>query len=87
MSLESVSTLTLLQEVAISMMIFGPVAEAARGGHSSSLFDLLVGSIFLVITWAQYFRVEQSKGVNIWISIGISAICSFFIWSGLAALI
>ena len=69
------------------MMIFGPVAEAARGGHSSPFFDLLVGSMFLVFTWAQYFRGDQSKGVNIWISIGISAICSVFIWSGLAALI
>lgn len=68
------------------MMIYGPVAEASRGGHSSPTFDLLVGFTFLVITWIQYLRTDPAKRVNIWISIGISAICGVFIWSGIAAL-
>ena len=69
------------------MMIYGPVAEAARGGHSDPTFDLLVGFIFLALTWISYFRKTSAKPVSIWMCIGISAICGVFVWSGISALI
>jgi hypothetical protein len=73
--------------VTSAMTIFGPVAEAAQGGHSSPSFDLLVGFAVLGLTWISYFRIDSSKKMTIWIAIGISAICGVFIYSGLAALI
>ncbi|QHN03180.1 hypothetical protein FTO74_07215 [Granulicella sp. WH15] len=68
------------------MIIFGPVAEAAHGGHSDPSFDLLVGFAVLALTWIGYFRRESGKPVSIWIAVAISAICAVFIYSGLAAL-
>lgn len=69
------------------MITYGPVANASRGGHGNPSFDLLIGFTFLALTWIQYFRSDSSKKVNIWINIGISAICGVFIWSGVAGLI
>ena len=69
-------------------MIYGPVAEASHGGHGNPAFDLLIGFAFLIATWRyQYFRSDQRKRVNIWVTIGISCICGVFIWSGIASLL
>jgi len=68
------------------MIMYGPVGEAARGGHGSPTFDLVIGFAFLAMTWIQYFRTDPSKRTHIWVSVGISAICGVFIWSGIAAL-
>jgi len=69
------------------MIYFGPVAEAARGGQSSPTFDLVVGFAVLAITWISHFRKSEHGKSSIWISIGISAICAVFLFSGLSALI
>ena len=61
----------------MSIVPFGPVAEAARGGHSSPSFDLLVGFSVLAITWFGYTK-RQPK-INIWPMIGITANCLLFI--------
>jgi len=68
------------------MIIFGPVSEAAHGGHSSPSFELLVGLIVLALTWIGYFRADSSKKVSIWIAIAVSVICGVFIYSGASAL-
>jgi hypothetical protein len=33
------------------MIYFGSVSEAAKGGHSSPTFDLVVGFAVLLLTW------------------------------------
>jgi hypothetical protein len=69
-------------------MILGPVAEAAHGNnHSSPVFDLLIGGGVLAISWFGLWNKEKRNRVNIWILIGISAICLVFIISGILALI
>ncbi len=67
--------------------VFGPVAQAANGSHSNPFFDIPVGLFFLVLTWAEYTKNNQSKQVSIWIAVAISAICGIFIYSGVAELI
>ena len=42
------------------MIIFGPVSEAARGGHGNPFFDLLVGFFVLAVTWIRLHQ-EGSK--------------------------
>jgi hypothetical protein len=69
------------------MMAFGPVAEAAKGGHSSPIFDLCVGFAVLALTWIGYGRQGPDRKIGIWVSLGISAICAVFICSGLYALV
>jgi hypothetical protein len=70
------------------MTIFGPVANAAHGGHSDPTFDLLVGFAVLALTWFGYLsRKDSPKKVSIWIALAISAICAVFIWSGIATLL
>jgi hypothetical protein len=69
------------------MMHFGPVAQAALGGHSSPSFDLIVGFAVLALTWVGFFRKEERKRIILWIAIGISAICGVFIYSGVKELI
>jgi hypothetical protein len=68
-------------------MIFGPVAEAAHGNHSSPVFDFLVGGGVLFFSWFGFWNKEKRNKVNIWILIGISAICLVFITSGVLTLI
>ena len=68
-------------------MIFGPVAEAAQGGHSSPAFDLLVGCGVLVISWFGIWNKEKRNKTSIGALIGITAICFVFIISGVLALI
>jgi hypothetical protein len=53
------------------MIIFGPVAEAARGGHGNPFFDLLVGFFVLAITWIGYMKKAPNKKVTIRIAIAI----------------
>jgi len=65
------------------MIIFGPVGEAAHGGHSSPSFDLIVGLGVLALTWIGYLRKEERQKISIWIAVGISAICTVFIYSGI----
>jgi len=65
------------------MTFFGPVAEAAHGGHSSPAFDLIVGFAVLALTWVGYFRKEERRKVSVWIAIAISAICAVFIGAGI----
>jgi RsiW-degrading membrane proteinase PrsW (M82 family) len=69
------------------MMHFGPVAQAASGGHGSPTFDLIVGFVVLTLTWVGFFRKEERKKAITWIAIGISAICGIFIYSGVTELI
>ena len=68
------------------MTFFGPVAEAAHGGHSSPAFDLIVGFGVLALTWVGYFKKEERPKASIWIAISISAICAVFIGSGIREL-
>ena len=68
-------------------MWFGPVGQAAHGGHSSSAFDLMVGIGVLALTWVGYLRKGKTQKKSIWIAIGISAICAVFIYSGIKELI
>ena len=68
-------------------MIFGPVAEAAHGNHNSPVFDFLVGGGVLVLSWFGFWNKETRNKVNIWMLIGISAICLVFIISGVLTLI
>jgi hypothetical protein len=69
------------------MMHFGPVAQAANGGHGSPTFDLIVGFGVLALTWVGFFRKEERKKTIMWIAIGISAICGIFVYSGVTELI
>jgi hypothetical protein len=61
----------------MSFMLLGPVAEAAQGGHSSPLFDLLVGLSVLAATWFGY--AKRRAKISIWPMLGITAICLVFI--------
>ena len=65
------------------MIIFGPVGEAAHGGHSSPAFDLIVGLGVLALTWTGYLRKEERQKTSTWIAIGITAICFVFICAGI----
>jgi len=69
------------------MIAFGPVAEAAKGGHSSPLFDLCVGFAVLALTWVGYGKQGSDRKISIWAALGVSAICAVFICSGLYALL
>jgi hypothetical protein len=69
------------------MMWFGPVTEAARGGHSSPAFDLIVGFGVLALAWVGYLKKEERQKISIWIAIGISAICAVFIYAGIRELV
>jgi hypothetical protein len=69
------------------MFFFGPVDEAARGGHSSPMFDFIVGFAVLALTWVGIFRKEGRNMTSIWIAIGISAICAVFIGAGIVELL
>jgi hypothetical protein len=69
------------------MIAFGPVAEAAKGGQSSPIFDLCVGLAVLIATWVSYGKQKLSSKVSVWVAIGVSAICAVFIYSGLHALL
>jgi hypothetical protein len=68
------------------MMWLGPVGEAAHGGHSGPAFDLIIGFGVLALTWIGYLKKEERPRVGIWIAIGISAICTVFIYSGIKEL-
>ena len=68
------------------MIIFGPVAEAAHGGHGNPFFDLLVGFSVLAITWIGYMKKTPNKQLSIWIAIAITAICGVFIYFGIVEL-
>ncbi len=48
------------------MIAFGPVAEAAKGGHSSPSFDLCVGFAVLALTWLGYSRQGPDHKISIW---------------------
>jgi hypothetical protein len=69
------------------MIYFGPVGEAARGGHSSPWFDFMVGFAVLALTRVSFFRKEERQRTHIWIAIGISAICTVFIVAGIRELL
>ena len=69
------------------MIAFGPVAEAAEGGHSSPSFDLCVGFAVLALTWVGYSRQGPDRKISIWAAFGISTICAVFICAGLYALL
>lgn len=68
------------------MTYFGPVGEAARGGHSSPVFNLIVGFTVLLITWIGYARREPPRRPTLWACLGVSAICAVFIYAGVAGL-
>jgi hypothetical protein len=70
-----------------AMMLLGPVAQAAHGGHSSPQFDLIVGCAVLALTWIGLYRKEKRTKEVIWIAIGISAISAVFIYSGVKELL
>lgn len=68
------------------MVVFGPVAEAAKGGHNNPAFDLCVGFVVLALTWVGYGKQRSDRKISIWIALGISAICAVFIGTGLYTL-
>ena len=61
------------------MIIFGPVAEAANGGHGSPAFDLFVGFGVLALTWVGYSKRAGSGRATLLTALGVSAICAVFI--------
>ena len=65
------------------MILLGPVAEAAKGGHISPTFDLCVGFALLIATWVSYGKQRLNSRLSIWVAIGVTAICAVFIYSGL----
>jgi hypothetical protein len=65
------------------MTFFGPVGEAAHGGHSSPTFNVIVGVTLLVLTWVGHFRREERSKKSIWMGVFISAICAVFIGGGI----
>lgn len=67
------------------MNLFGPVDEAARGGHSNPVFDLAVGFGVLALTWFNYKRKAKPRA-SFWIALGITAIAGIFICTGIAEL-
>lgn len=69
------------------MIYFGPIDEAARGGHTSPSFDFIVGFAVLALTLVGFFRKEERQKTNIWIAVGISAICAVFIGVGIKELL
>jgi hypothetical protein len=69
------------------MINFGPVGDAARGGHSSPAFDLDVGIGVLTLTWFGYSRRDKQAKSSFWIAIRVSAICGVFIFAGIAELL
>ncbi|AEU39105.1 hypothetical protein AciX8_4836 [Granulicella mallensis MP5ACTX8] len=75
------------QRIIKRMIAFGPVAEAAKGGHSSPTFDLCAGFAVLALTWVGYWRQGADRRISIWVALGVSAICAVFICSGLYALL
>ncbi len=68
-------------------MQFGPVGNAAHGGHSSPTFDLSVGFAVLALTWIGFWRKEERTAKAIWAAVGISAICAVFIYAGIRVLL
>ncbi|MGA3034919.1 MAG: hypothetical protein ABSD70_16665 [Terracidiphilus sp.] len=66
---------------------YGLVGNAAHGGHSSSTFDLAVGLGVLVLTWMPRRAGEGHLRMNIWLRVGISAICAVFIFAGVSELL
>ena len=68
------------------MNLFGPVDEAARGGHSNPVFDLAVGVGVLALTWFGYKRNAQPRA-SFWIAVGITVIAGVFIYEGVAELV
>jgi hypothetical protein len=69
------------------MILFGPVAEAAHGGHGNPFFDLTVGFLVLALTWTGYIKKTQINKVGVWMAIAISMICGVFIYFGIAELL
>lgn len=69
------------------MIAFGPVAEASKGGPSNPAFDLCVGFAVLALTWFGYSKQRSDRKINIWVALGVSAICAVFIGSGLYTLL
>jgi len=61
------------------IIVFGPVAQAAHGGHSSPTLDLLVGFGVLALTWTGYFRRDAAKPVSIWVAVDLPPISQPFI--------
>ncbi len=76
-----------MRRICRQMIAFGPVGDAAKGGHSSPAFDLCVGFAVLALTWVGYGRQTPDRRVSFWAALGVSAICAVFIVSGLYALL
>lgn len=68
------------------MILFGPVAQAARGGNSNPVFDLAVGLGVLALTWFNY-KGKAEPRASLWIALGITAIAGVFIYSGITELV
>jgi len=64
------------------MMFFGPVSNAARGGKVDPWFAIAVGGAVLVTAWTKYLKRELKQDTHLGILLGISAICSIFIVTG-----
>jgi len=65
------------------MIIFGPGSEAAHGGQINPWFAISVGGAVLIATWTKYLKGELRQGTHLGILLGISAICTLFIATGL----
>jgi hypothetical protein len=66
-----------------TMMISGPVSNAAQGGKINPWFGIVIGGTVLVTNWTKYLKGELRQGAHLGILLGISAICILFIGTGL----
>jgi hypothetical protein len=46
----------------------------------------LLGCTLLASVWIRHIRSDHRARLELWLTIGVSALCVFFIWSGIAAL-
>ena len=68
-------------------MIYGPVAEAARGGHVNPIFDIAIGSFAIVLIWIKPTGRSVDGKVNIPVALACTAVAASFIASGLLTLL
>ena len=67
--------------------MLGPVSNAANGGKISPWFAIVVGGAVLITAWTKYLKGEVREDAHLGILVGISAICTLFIVTGLWGLL
>ena len=69
------------------MSYFGPVANAAHGGHASPSFDLFIGFAMLAAVWWGFWSKRGNRKQTLMVSLGASVISFVFIGFGIAELL